>query len=93
MPCPCAADAGILHDHLGMVVIGFVVQQMFGGRHHALAAGKGAVDSLARVVPKGKTNGTAFSIGSSESMIIQLFVCFGRSSQQIDFFGIEKLFA
>ena len=73
-----------------MVMIRLVVEQLLSGIDHSMAAGEGAVDPLAGVIPKRQANRPAFTIGAAEGVIVKLLVFPGRSMQQVDLFGIEQ---
>src|SRR5260370_31855341 len=70
MPCPRPTNFGVLHNHLGVVVIDFVIQKLLGGSPNRLAASNHPVDRVRGVVPERETYGPAFAVAFAKRLLV-----------------------
>src|SRR4051794_29831175 len=89
MPGPSTADARILHDHFGAVVVDLAFEQFFRGVYDGFAARDHAVNRVAGMVPEGETDGAPFAIGAAEGVFVEGAVFVGGLVDEADFFGGE----
>ena len=90
VPGPGPADLGVLHDHLGVVVIDLVVEDLLAGIDHPPAAGEHAVDAVARVVPEREPDPSPFAVVLAEGVLVEGPVLLGRAEQEADLVGVEQ---
>src|SRR5471030_1655871 len=89
VPGPGAAGPGVLHDHLGMVVVDLARQQLFGRLHNPPAARGHAVDRVSGMVPEGQPDSAALAIGTAERMPVKRAVLPRGPAQQLDFIRLK----
>ena len=89
VPRPGAADARVLHDHFGVVVVDLAFEQFLRRVHDGFAARDHAVDGVARVIPEGEADRAAFAVGATEGVLVEGAVFAGGLAEEADFFGGE----
>jgi len=77
-------------NHLGMIVIDLVVEDLLAGVDDAAAAGEHPVDPLARVVPEREPDLAPLAVGPAEGVGVEGPVLAGRAEQEVDLVGLEQ---
>ena len=92
MPRPRAADLGVLHNHLRVVVIRLVLQQLLHGIHQLVTAREHPVDAIARMIPQREPHHRARAVVLAKGVIVERLVGLARLAQELDFLRIEEPF-
>src|SRR5208337_2555351 len=89
VPCPCAANLRVFHDHFRMVVVHLTAQQLFRRVDEGLTSREHPIQCVAGMVPEREANSPAFSVSSVKGMLIEFPILPGGTPQQADFIFIE----
>jgi hypothetical protein len=90
MPRPRAADPRVLHDHLGVIVICLVAEQLLHRVHQLAAAGEHPVDAVAGMVPKGQPDAGARAVIPAEGVLVEHAILVRRAAEEIDLLPVKE---
>jgi hypothetical protein len=85
MPGPGPTGAGVLQDHLGVVMIDLATDELLDRVNDTAAAGHHAVDPLARMIPEGKAHLVALAIVARHCGMVESMVGAGGRAESCDF--------
>ena len=90
MPGPGTADLGILENHLGVIVIGLVLEKLLDPIHHAMAAREHSIDAIAGMIPEGELHIVAGAVIPRGCRLVHGVVITGGFSEECDFLFGKK---
>ena len=90
VPRPRAADAGVFHDHLRVVVVHLAAEKPLGRADDPLAPREHPVDPIPRMVPQREPHHAPLAIGPPERVPVELPVLSGGPAEEINLLTVKQ---
>lgn len=91
MPSPGSASVGFLEDHLVVVVVDFVFEDLFDRFDDSFETNDGSVDVGGDFVFDFETDGSSLAVSAGSDFLLELMVASGDVAEESEFLGGEEL--